>query len=232
MFKAVVMTAFERPQYLSRVLRALAENDLAGYELFIGLEPGNPEVERLCKGVRFMPCTVLANPKRLGVRENPFQTFERAFQWADACIYIEDDLVISPDVCALANWYFRHPHRDSYVSLNLFNYQSDPRHPGMLKVYSGGEHPMRFSPLGFCISRGNWETHFRPYWNAHPLGWDYSVVEHFAASGARGLLPAFSRSMHIGREGGEHCSPARHDKLFGGVRWNMDKGPYAYKIGH
>jgi hypothetical protein len=171
------------------------------------------------------------NVSRLGVRANPYNLLRTIFDsGVDNVLYAEDDLVLSPDATALSNWYFSTFPQGSYLALGLFNYSSDDkqRHGAPTAIYSS----KKFSALGLALDRSAWEQWFKPYWfnddlwklyGEYHVGWDWSItglLRH--VPGLRTLIPALSRSNHIGREGGVHCTPDYHDQTFPRVVWNQD----------
>lgn len=105
MNKTMTCTANNRPHYLEQMLTSLSKNKTEGYHLYIQVEPGNPKTIEVCNNIDFMPTTIIKNRKKLGVRENPYKLLEKVFEidGSDFNIYLEDDIIISPDVTSLAN---------------------------------------------------------------------------------------------------------------------------------
>ena len=208
---AMALTAFNRPSYLREVLYTLANNTgLADYTLHVGLEPANSEVIAVCDAIQFMPTVIHRNPHSLGVAHNPYATLKAIFDTTDVpgVLYLEDDVILAPDAVRLASWYFEHPEKDNYLCLNLYNHDSradaDPE-----VVYPD----VRFSALALAVTRYNWRTYFEPNWYRDGAGWDHSVTGLIAEKQLRILLPAISRSHHIGREGGMFYTSA-YDHIY------------------
>lgn len=207
---AMAMTACNRPQYLEFVLVTLANN--AGhknYKMHFSLEPVNPEVIEVAKGVNWMPAEVHVNNTVFGVRKNPYEMLDRVFKAGfDGVLYLEEDVKLSTDAVALADWYFNSGVADDYLCLNLYNHDSvaggDPK-----AVIEG----KKFSALGMGLTRNQWYNHFKPAWYAHPSGWDFSITD-LVNKGGRVLQPELSRSHHIGRTGGTYYRPHLHDKEY------------------
>lgn len=207
---AMTMTAFRRADYLKTVLKSLEKNPgTENYVLHFGVEPVDQNVINVCKSVQFMRTVVTVNPERLGVLKNPFELLRRTFDTGvDGVLYLEDDVVLSPDAVAMASWYFNQPTANNYICLNLYNHDSVPSaDPAAL---FGGD---KFSALGIGITRHQWKTHFEPNWEVDKRGWDFSITG-LLASGMKVLQPRYSRSHHIGREGGIHYRAVLHDKMY------------------
>lgn len=207
---AMTMTAFRRPDYLDLVLRSLKKNaGLQDYTLNFGIEPGSSEVISMCKHVDFMKTSVVINPVRLGVLKNPYELLKRTFDsGVDGVLYLEDDVVLSPDAVKLATWYLNNPQRNDFLCMNLYNHDSkseaDPT-----SCFAG----TKFSALGFVITKEQWKAYFEPNWTKDPRGWDFSITN-LIQTGLRVLQPRVSRSHHIGRERGQHYLASRDDKFY------------------
>jgi hypothetical protein len=208
---AMALTAFNRPGYLREVLYTLANNaGLEKYTLHVGLEPANADVVKVCDGIQFMPTVIHRNPHSLGVAHNPYNTIKTIFDTTDVpgVLYLEDDVILSPDAVRLATWYLEHPERDKYLCLNLYNHDSKAdADPGQIYPGTG------FSALCLAVTRHNWKTHFEPNWYRDGAGWDHSVTGLIAEKKLQVLLPAISRSHHIGREGGTFYTTA-YDHIY------------------
>ena len=223
--KMMVMTGFRRPQYIKEVIDSLRKNDVSGYaKIQFGLEPGYPEVARICNEVDFMPREVYVNDKILGVRDNPYRTLERAFvSGAECVVYLEDDVVLSPDTLDLANWYFDLPTRDNHLCLNFYNPTSQPDMNG---VFPG----KGFSALGIAMSKVQWEKFFKPTWYRDWRGWDHSIISLVNNSQLTNLMPYMSRSHHIGIEGGIHYRAALHDDMYINNPWKQTNEKVQFEL--
>ncbi|WP_458504629.1 hypothetical protein [Methylomagnum sp.] len=234
----VTLTAMHRPDYLRQTLTHLqAVRGIGGWHLYIGLEPGAEECARLCEGVDFMPCTILRNPERLGIRGNPYHVMRHAFgQGSRLNIHLEDDVLLSPDVAELALWYDRAVEGDVLIDvrimlLNLFVTSTHDSHRGDLNI------SQFFSPWGMVMNAWQWRHWIEPAWwnddHRYPgmRDWTLSLSEQLHRNkGLFVLAPLLSRSTNIGREGGVHSHPERHDLFLGGLRWNNSPNPIEYHI--
>lgn len=218
MKKTCTITAFNRPHYLQQVLDTIRRNDTSGYTLYCALEPGRPDVVKMCQEIDWMPCVVVENESRLGVRDNPYNILRYVFEevGSDFNLYLEDDVAISPDAFDLANWYSTLPTDEARLCLNLFRYDSDPARKNAVIPLS-----RNFNAMGIAIRAAEWRDWFSTYWYYDARGWDWSIHSLLIENPSlTAFCPAWSRSIHIGREGGMHCLPKMHDEMFGSMNWN------------
>lgn len=206
----MTMTACNRPNYLKEVLDSLSKNaGIEKYTLHFGVEPINVDVCIVCNEVSFIKKEVTVNQKVLGVRNNPYETLERAFKKGyDAVLYLEDDVLLTTDTVNLADWYFKYEKANDYLCLNLYNHDSSAT--GDPKAVIAGD---KFSALGIGITRHQWYTHFKPNWYVHPSGWDFCFTD-LVNQGLKVLQPEISRSHHIGRFGGTYYRAHMHDDMY------------------
>ena len=231
--RTIAITAYRRPHLFAAMLKTLTANDLSGWRVMIAIEPSPAarEIESIADELLAGCDTdVMINEVRLGIRDNPFRLIERAFvKGAELLLYLEEDLLLSPDVTRLALWYEEH-HRPEWLCLNLLaggcastGFLSNPDHSDLL--FSGHS----FNSLGFAVRRSEWERYMRAAWIDEPDcvvkfdgvptgGWDWSVFAMLMNNPhLRTLQPVLARSIHNGRLSGEHCAPQFHDAAFAGL---------------
>jgi hypothetical protein len=231
--RAITITGWQRPHLFRSLLRSLAANDLRGWSIFIQLEPSEFVEDFRTAAAEILsatPTSIVVNAERLGVRLNPYRLLSRVFnEGADLVLYLEEDLLLSDDVTALAQWYANN-HRPEWMSLSLLSggcgsqgFISDRKYPDIL--FAGKS----FNSLGFVVRRDEWWGHVRPAWFADQptfydirgeeiSGWDWAVYHHlFATPGLYSLQTAAARATHTGREGGVYCLPEWHDTAFEGL---------------
>jgi hypothetical protein len=194
--KTITITACARPHYFQDLLRSLKRNNLDGWRIHIALEPTElvPEFHSICRAcLKEIDHAITVNPHILGIRENPFHLLERVFQQGSTInIYLEEDLLVSPDVTALADWFAANAKLE-WLCLSLLTggcgsvgLLSDPGHPDLL-------FPAKtFNSLGFILTREQWETQFRPFWTNDEIfcdltgniitGWDWSIYNHLIST--------------------------------------------------
>jgi|SRR5277367_1092003 len=211
----VVFTAFNRPNYLRRVLRTWSQvRGIERTELDFHVEPDQPAtLAAISETATFAPMIIKANDRHLGPQANPFYTIQCAFTNAfsnpsprDFVILAEDDFIVSTDILEYLTWArdeFYHDERVIAVSSTQFEEQP------------GGLSQVMLIPswTGWVWGtwRDRWENMIAPNWtfNHEYGGWDWKMVRYWC--GERGYLtavPALSRSQHIGKHGGSYTTPA------------------------
>src|SRR2546423_5190455 len=231
----VTLTVNGRPQYLRRALRSLsAVRGIERWHLVIALEPGSADCADLCRSVDFMPVTILENERRLGVRGNPFHVLGYVFERGSRLnVYLEDDLIVSPDIAELALWYEKLVPLDTlddfkivFLSLFVTSIGVEPEDEIVADLY--------FSPWGLILNRSQWFEQVAPHWwnDEHPFGakdWTWSLTARLGAEVAV-LAPRLSRTANIGREAGVHADPERHDLLVHGLAMHRSAKPVSYRL--
>ena len=232
--KTITLPVCNRPDYLKRVVSTIRNNDLNEYKLFIGAEPVNEEVIEICKSIDFIETNLVINKTKLGVRKNPFKTLQRAFDSGSVFnIHLEDDVIISPDATLLANWYFSYfKNNPCYMHYGFFNYESDDKFENKVTEINS------FNGYGWCIFKSNWESLYLKEWFNDTLcsrmfgayGWDHAMAAAYHVKGYKGIIPKYSRSQNIGREGGVYCSASFYDKTFSNIKHNNNLLINKYEI--
>lgn len=227
----ITATGFRRPWLFARMLRTLRANDLAGWRIALQIEPSSASGEFVAAANDILhgcDFSIRVNADRLGVRVNPFTLIDRVFEEGGALnICLEEDLLLSPDVCDLALWYARN-HKPRWLCLNLLSggcgsagFISNPAFPRTLFE------SRLFNSLGLVVRRNEWRTHMRAAWADESIvtrdnqgremrGWDWAVGALLLRSPSlRALHVALARATHTGAELGEYCLPQFHDLAFG-----------------
>ena len=195
MFKTISLIAADRADYLNQVLDGLKSNDLTGYKLFIGLEPVSEECKAICEGIDFIEREIIYNPEVLGLNKNPYCLLEYVFkQGSELNYYLEDDVLPSPDMTQLANWYGGQEWADDVLCLSGFQLCSDPQQPEAI-IFSP-----HFQSWGAVFTPKQWEQHLKPNWFNNPpnYSWDVTILEYGIKAGLKTLHPLFTRCKHIG----------------------------------
>lgn len=230
--KTMTLTVHKRPEYLAKVLDSLkANSNLQDYKLFLGIEPGDDTVVDICKSIDFMDVDFHLNVVKLGVRNNPYMTLTRAFNaGSDFNVYLESDVVVSPDMTKLTDWYLKQDHTD-IMSLNLWysnneQFFKESQFEGESDIVKS----KNFNALGLAITKTQWEQYLKNTWMLHKSGWDHSFIEKLKNEKLYTLTPKLSRSHHIGRDGGVHYRAQLHDHLYVNNIWNQTDKVFEYKI--
>jgi hypothetical protein len=223
----------ERPALFDQMLGTLAKNNLDGWHVHIAVEPAGHEREFREIAQKHLPpgqFDMTMNPSILGVRRNPYELLNRVFQQGSQLnVYLEEDLVVSPDVLAMALWYQRN-HQDHWLLMNLLagpcgitSYLSNPNYPNTLfeaKTSNSLGFVMRSEEWN-ALPRGLWMAerymNWREFWQRglEDWGWDWAIYS-FLAKHPRyvSVQPAFARASHNGPEG-TFSRKEFHDKAFG-----------------
>lgn len=221
MKKTISITANNRPHYLEKVIDSLSKNDIYGYDkLYCALEPGNDKNVYLCESIDFIDTEIMVNPRKLGVRRNPYEVLDRLFKDdSQFNVYLEDDSILSNDALRFADFFLlnhdpvRHIHCSFYHYLNIDSF----------KTYSVLEWD-NFVAIGMAFTKESWEKWLKPYWfndliskemKIGGIGWDWSIRSVIKKYNLKVMSPVIPRSMHIGVVG-TYCKPSDHRKLFGG----------------
>jgi hypothetical protein len=245
--RTITITAYRRPHLLQAMLQTLTANDLTGWRLLLGIEPSpfaDENLNVIAKKLQGCDYEATVNDTVLGIKQNPFRLLERAFAGgSELNLYLEEDLLLSPDTTDLALWYQAN-HRPEWLCLNLLSggcasagLISNPDHPDLL--FAGHA----FNSLGFSVRRTEWERYMRQAWIDEPAriaqfdgeptgGWDWSIFTMLMNDRhLRALQPVLARSTHNGRLAGKYCTPQFHDAAFGGLPiYDGTGGPLCYRV--
>ena len=162
------------------------------------------------------------NKDRRGVSGNPWHAMQTGFRLADFVILAEEDTPVSTDVLEYFAWA-----RDEYkvwadIKAVCAHQIGEPL---------GGEGDVlrskHFSPVVWGTWRETWLDLFRDDWGG-PRGWDANLNEILQEKGGRVVIPARSRSQHIGEHGGAHCTPGYFPRTVS-RSWSASYGPQAYR---
>ncbi len=231
--KSITITAMARPALFANMVRSLVACDLAGWQVYVAIEPGAHQDEIAGLAQSLLPAaglTLLRNTRRLGVRENPKAAIMAAFAAGSTFnLCLEEDFLLAPDALQLADWYAAHaqPH---WMCLNLLAAScecmgnlSDPAHPSL--VFEG----RGFSSIGVGLTRANWDR-VAPSWSAPRgvqrkgrlnmghSGWDLALFALLLQNPDwRSIHPIAARCTHRG-DTGTYCTPAFQDAAFGHIR--------------
>tara|TARA_R110000824_G_scaffold25322_5_gene88246 strand:+ start:160 stop:900 length:741 start_codon:yes stop_codon:yes gene_type:complete len=220
--KTISITAYDRPQYFVRLLETLVKNNLDGWHIVVGLEPSPQKSEQLRLIEKYIPqAEVIHNEIKLGVSGNPFSLLTYVFEElnSEINIYLEEDLIISPDVCQLAEWYNKL--EDGSMCLCLCNIGKievddiNDNGPHSCMFYANPEMThsasgVGFSALGLLIKSNQWKC-FSDNWHNNTSGWDWSIVNYVKLERRKILMPYKTRADHIG-EWGTHVGGASHNR--------------------
>jgi hypothetical protein len=200
----VVFTAGGRLGYLEETLASWASVRGAGNATFVFLvEPQDEwDVVHACAAAPAGMSLVSLNHVRRGVSGNAWHAMQTGFRFAsiEFVILAEEDTPVSSDVLEYFAWA-----QDEYAT--------DPKVKAICAHQIGeplgdDDEVLRsrhFSPVVWGTWRYEWRTFFRDHWGG-PAGWDTNVNARLRAGNGQVVIPARSRSQHIGELGGAHCT--------------------------
>lgn len=208
--KAIVMTAYKRPEYLQHVITSISKANYSFFDKIIfHVEPGNEEVKKIIEGIGFIKTDIIFNKEVLGLPVNPHNAMTRAFnQGCDFALYVQDDCLLSVDAFDICEYYLTLNHKNIF-SLCLFN-AAGKANLDESKIVTHSH----FCSLGYGVTDKQWNAHIKDHYFTDKRGYDWSLLEHCKSLNYKVILPELSRAKHIGRYGGVHYRAHIHDKEY------------------
>lgn len=165
----------------------------------------------MCESIDFVEIDIIYNDVTLGVTENPKALLNHIFNTSDFNVYLEEDIVVSPDVLLMANWYADHQKYEDYPILCLSNFDTVDytKEPNIIS----SAHPLKFTPFAWATDKKYWETHMSKTWSTHSSGWDFAATKELLDAGLTIAHPNCSRSNHIGVSG-VHMTADYYNKTY------------------
>lgn len=206
--KAICICTTGRLDRVTDCLSSLRQNKLDGWTLYASMEPGHEQVHSYVRGVNFMPVVSWVNGRRLGPELNTFTAQWSAIdEEAEALVYFDDDMVLSPDAIQLCDWYLSQPallDPAHTAGLGLcMRYPSDPLRPNSV---SPNDTWQGMVGQGYCFTRAQWFSFVkRNFWVYHDFfggdGYDWALGHMAVHLNKTILRPRLSRSRHTGKVG-------------------------------
>lgn len=201
--KTVSLSTNNRPDYLRRTLEALKANTgVAGWTLVVSQE-ACAECQKIIDEVDWMPKIVSVNRYIMGVTVNTFLAAQLAFRLGgEFNVYLEDDMILSPDALALADAYRLFPGSKESTLLALRRRIQNLDQP---EVVSISDEEGLFN-CGWCAHAEQWPM-IRSHWfDVEPFRykgecWDLSLGYFLLRTKAKVWRPMVNRSQHIGING-------------------------------
>lgn len=238
--KTITFPAGYRPNYLKNFLSYLKRYNLPDYTIVCSVENYQPCIELLKNSE--VPIITIFNPNSSGAKslsgcsDNTYNVLNYVFSElkTDFNVHLEDDLLLSPDVFNLSNWYYEMFRGVplSYMNYGLFNHESRG------KDYTATESVTIFEGLGWCTFKEGWYSCFNKYWydnkyaikHFNTYGWDWAIMGAFKEFGFRGIRPLIARTNHDGRQEGTNCTVEYHDSHFANLKWNQNEIINEFKL--
>lgn len=214
----IAFTVNTRVPYLAWVLESWREaRGIGDAHLIFRCEPGCPEAVALCEKADFAAeLTVIVNEERHGVLGNPWHALNDGFALSDFAILAEEDLIVSPDVLEYFTW-CRDRYRDDPQVLGVTTHQYLAQPGGLAGVM-----PQRFDQdpdphlWVWATWKDRWEGFIRDDWtfDYSRRGWDWALLNTWIhGKGMKLMAPCLSRSQHVGRLGGIHCTEDQYETM-------------------
>lgn len=234
MKKTITLAVANRPENTKMLLDSLKNQiaSLEDYTLYISADPikGSKkefkQVLDIIHNVDFIETEIKVHSYNQGVNRNTFGLMERVFteEKADFNLYLEDDLVLSPDVIDIYDWIAKNeePHM---AMLCLFTYKDmgngDPKSFFNSKFMSG---------WGFITDKEAYDFYMRDIWCEGERMWDNKVADSVRANGGCFAYPNISRTTNTGHKGTHFSEKDKtiFDKFLKGHKHYKGDGPLDY----
>jgi hypothetical protein len=146
---------------------------------------------------------VSVNPTLRGVLANPWHAMQTGFRQSGFVILAEEDTPVSADVLEYFGW-ASHEYLDDPAIWAVCAHQiGEPLGGPELVIRS-----RHFSPVVWGTWSDRWARRFRDSWqfDYSQRGWDWNINRLMGEDDGLVLIPARSRSQHIGQHGGAHTT--------------------------
>lgn len=237
MNKTITIAAYNRPKNLIMLLQSLKNQlvPLDDYRLFVRIDRGGEHFEcirEIANSIDFIETRVGYPSRNEGINLNTYEAMRFAYEryGADYNVYLEDDLILSPDAFNLVEWYIAHSRelRAEVADIGAFclcNLQS--RSPkGADEVFLS----RALIGWGFVMSLRQWEIYAEPVWLEGHSMWDNRMAEHIRSfSGVYNAFPTLSRVSNTGRVGA-HFSQEKFDKMMQGHVHSLSRVPTEFRF--
>lgn len=235
MRRALLLTAYDRVEYLEQVAASWREVPTDGWHLRVAVEPSAAQ-DAVLAAVRALPFAdveVVVNDERLGVAENPYRHLGALFAAGyDFVARTEDDLVIADDVLRLLE-HCSTAYREAADVAVVCAYSPADEGADPAAVHRA----TAFSPWLWGTWRDRWEALIGPTWdrdystwNDSPgfeSGWDWNLnTRVLPAHGLTTVAPLASRVQNIGVVG-QHGTADNHERA-ASFRASFGRPAYRY----
>lgn len=237
MKKSITIVGWRRPSFMNQMLESLVKNDLSGWDIYVGIDPLNgPEYEELKAqhyGViqKHIPQAKIfwrdwhmdLSPHHAIARNIHDITNKAYSNGSEYNIHLEDDVVVSPDVTQLADWYGQNEFENIFCLCfanavvdaalpDIYGFDT----PEVLVVESGKLHrePNNgFHPFALCTRRREW-FNFISSASFYDRGWAWGWTKEIGHKKFNTLLPYVTRCDHVGTHG-VHIKNGEHNRKKG-----------------
>jgi glycosyltransferase involved in cell wall biosynthesis len=251
MYKSVTIAAYNRPDNLRMLIDSLRNQttEWDEWSVFVRVDAGGElfdQVVETTQQIDFAPYRVFWPAQNEGVNNNTYWLMHHVFENLDADynLYLEDDLLLSPDVLALANWYIENEQKLLAVdgiadigALCLCKLQSKFSDENLSNNAASLFFSRAFVGWGFLMGQRQWHQYGKPSWhNSRALlgrdgMWDNAVAQYIRQCDTKvyNLFPALSRVTNTGREG-VHFTAETYDRMMGTHTYQQEHETFAYYL--
>lgn len=233
MLKTITINAYNRPGALRRLLRSLNSQtrDLNSWRLHIVVDGGGSRQDEVVQVIRSsglrVPCEMEVLEENVGINEATLRATSSVYDHlgADFNLYLEDDLVLSPDAIALCDWFVEDVFDQSIAALCLFNRnpKKSERDPELVVT------ERKFTGWGFVMSNRAWQLYAKPVWTSGKSMWDNRIANNIRRQSKSmcNAFPDLSRVTNIGRTGA-HFSADKFDQFMEGHVYSREAHEFSY----
>ena len=242
MRKAIVMTAFNREDYLKKTLKSWTKvTGMEDYDFYIKLEPSNREPRIVSMIEQFqinqnLDVEIIRNQKQLGVLVNPWDGLNKMFEMGyDFVILAEDDIEVSDDILHYFSDLSKR-HMDDPEIMVICASSFHLWKEGDSSSYY--ERRQAFSPLIWGTWKDRWNNYLRDSWDKDYStgedgvggGWDWNIyLRVLPKHNMKSIFPQVSRSRHIGKNGVHMLEKNYHESVAVSFNEHNDYSGYEEK---
>ena len=216
MKKSITIIGWRRPSFMNQMLEFLVKNDLNGWDIYVGLDPHKvTDNEHRAAIQKHVPQAKVfwrdwnSRLKRHhAISRNTHDIINKAYSnGSEYNIHLEDDVIVSPDITQLADWYGQNEFHDIFC-LSFANARRnlpvcELDNPARAVVRSGDIYEENQSGLhGFahCTRRREWFDFISASTFGHN-GWDWGWAWEIINKKMDTLIPYITRCDHVGTHG-------------------------------
>lgn len=202
---SVVMPVYNRPQYLSCVLEALAMcENISECTVITSEEPYDCTIGDLFRVFSATKVVRNLNTSRLGCNKNIYTAIERGFEYNDQVIILEDDIVPTRDFINYFIWAFKnYKDKENVLGVSAYRMRKE-KIPG--KFLDKVVEKDAFTAWGWGLWKDSWnkikKEEVEIFFGDPHISWDYLLFNKFIKELKYNfILPIIGRTQNIGEIG-------------------------------
>jgi len=210
----------QNPQSMRELLSSVTKNELNGWQVHIQLHFNDclheyfDLIHEILGPYDFF---IAVNQNPLGHKEHPHYLLNNVFETgSDICIFLQEGIVVSPDITDIANWYIEQELMN-ILCLNCClagcdsnGFVSDPEYADIFvktKIFNGD---------GLIITGQQWSKHFKLNWfcvpeyflnryGEHKDRWDIGILNYLLMENQLKVIqPIFARARKVSVQAKKH----------------------------